>query len=268
MQKINDFKPSLGTAILLVGGAGVGKTTLGMRLFKGTYVFVSDLNFSSGLDYLKKIGGLDNIVGFDTASLDENGKAVPVSMQYQRMLDCLTQAMHNDKVNAILLDSALFMEDIIKAKICNATTQAQIKLTGYDQWGSLVLIWKSIILQLRQSGKIPIMTAHEQKEQDESDSIYKYQIAVDGSIRGKFPALFSDVWRCEIEEKLGQHTWMVRSLGNVRQEHLKRSSRFSSLPPVAKQDELVKLIWSQVSSSPSTPATIPTSSPLQTTSRT
>lgn len=264
MQNINEFKPSLGTAILLVGGAGVGKTTLGMRLFKGTYVFVSDLNFSSGLDYLKKIGGLDNVVGFDTASPDENGKPVPVNMQYQRMLDKLTAAMGDPKVNAILLDSALFMEDILKAKICNATSQAQIKLTGYDQWGSLVLTWKSIILQLRQSGKIPIMTAHEQKEQDESDSIYKYQISVDGSIRGKLPALFSDVWRCEIAENLGVHTWNVRSLGNVRQEHLKRSSRFSSLPAVAKQDDVVKLLWSQVSSSPSTPATTPTSSPLPT----
>ena len=71
MQKIEEFKPSLGTAILIVGGAGVGKTTLGMRLVKGTYVFVSDLNFSSGLDYLKKIGGLEGVIGYDTGSTDD-----------------------------------------------------------------------------------------------------------------------------------------------------------------------------------------------------
>jgi GTPase SAR1 family protein len=262
MQNINDFKPSLGTAILLVGGAGVGKTTLGLRLFKGTYVFVSDLNFSSGLDYLKKLGGLENVAGFDTASPDENGKIVPVNMQYQRMLDKLTAAMQDSKVNAILLDSASFMEDVLKAKICNASNPASIKLTGYDQWGTLMLAWKSILLQIRQSGKTLIMTAHEQKEQDESDSIYKYQIAVDGGIRGRLPALFSDVWRCEIAETMGNHTWNVRTLGNVRQEHLKRSSRFSSLPPVAKQDDVVKLIWSQHSSSPSIPAMTQTSTPL------
>ena len=259
MQNINEFKPSLGTAILLVGGAGVGKTTLGLRLFKGTYVFVSDLNFSSGLDYLKQIGALENVVGFDTASPDEKGQQVAPNKQYERMLEKLTGAMHDDKVKAILLDSASFIEDVIKAKICNAPNQASIKLTGYDQWGSLVLAWKSILLQIRQSGKILIMTAHEQKEQDESDSIYKGQIAVDGSIRGKLPALFSDVWRCEIAESLGNHTWNVRMLGNVRNEYVKRSSRFSSLPAVAKQDDVVKLIWSQASSSHSIPATTQTS---------
>jgi hypothetical protein len=129
---------------------------------------------------------------------------------------------------------------VIKAKICGAQNPASIKLSGFDQWGSLVLAWKSLIYQLRQSGKVLIMTAHEQKEQDESDQIYKYQVSVDGSIRSKLPALFSDVWRCEISEKLNVHTWNVRMLGNVRQEHLKRSSKFSHLPPVITQDELCK----------------------------
>lgn len=248
MQTIDKFNSNLGTAILIVGGAGVGKTTLGMRLFKGTYVFVSDLNFQSGLDYLKKINALENVVGFDTASPDELGKPVPVSRQYDRMLNKLDEAMKHSGVNAILLDSAIFMEDVIKAKICGAQNPAAIKLSGYDQWGSLMLAWKSLIYQLRQSGKILVMTAHEQKEQDESDSIFKYQIAVDGGIRSKFPALFSDVWRCEIAESMNKHTWNVRMLGNVRQEHLKRSSRFSSLPAVLAQDELVKTIWSQHSS--------------------
>jgi hypothetical protein len=241
MQNIKDYNSKLGTAILLVGGAGVGKTSLGMRLFKGTYVFATDPNLLSGIDYLKKINELDNIIGFDTASPNEHGQPVPVSQQYQRMLDKLTAAIADPKVNAILLDSAMFMEDVIKAKICGAPNAAAIKLTGFDQWGSLVLAWKSLVLQIRQSGKVLIMTAHEQKEQDESDKIYKYQIAVDGSIRSKFPAMFSDVWRCEIAENMNVHTWNVRTLGNVRQEHLKRSSRFSSLQPVVKQDELVKL---------------------------
>lgn len=240
MQNIDQFNSNLGTAILIVGGAGVGKTSLGMRLYKGTYVFVTDLNFQSGLDYLKRINATTNVVGFDTASPDELGKPVSVSRQYDRMLNKLDEAMKSEKVKAILLDSAMFMEDVIKAKICGAQNPASIKLSGYDQWGSLMLAWKSLIYQLRQSGKILIMTAHETKEQDESDSIFKYQIGVDGGIRSKFPALFSDVWRCEIAENLNKHTWNVRMLGNVRQEHLKRSSKFSDLPPILTQDDLCK----------------------------
>lgn len=244
MQTVDQFNPNLGTAILLVGGAGVGKTSLGLRLVKGTYAFVADLNFQSGLDYLKRINQTTNVVGFDTSSPNENGKPVAVAQQYARMLKCLTEATKSDVVKAIFLDSAMFIEDIFKAKICGASTAATVRLKGFDQWGDLQILWRSTILQLRESGKILILSAHENKEQDESDQIYKYQIALDGAIRGKLPALCSDVWRCEIAESMGNHTWNVRMLGNARQEHLKRSSRFASLKPVVTQDELVKFIQS------------------------
>jgi AAA domain len=242
MQPITEFNSNLATAILLCGGAGVGKTTLGMRLFPKTYVFVADLNFKSGLDYLYKIKEHPNVIGFDTAAVHPDGKIVPVGQRYSRMIELLDKASTDENVNCIFLDSASFIEDVIKAKICGATNESNIKLSGYDQWGSLVLAWKGVILQLRQSGKVLLMAAHEQKEKDESDGIYKYQIAVDGSIRDKFPMLFSDVWRCEIEENLGKHRWMVRTLGNIRQEHLKRSTTYSNLPAVVLQDDLVKAV--------------------------
>ena len=52
MQSITEFNSNLSRAILLTGGAGAGKTVLGLRLFPKTYAFVADLNFQSGLDYL------------------------------------------------------------------------------------------------------------------------------------------------------------------------------------------------------------------------
>lgn len=241
MQPITSFNSNLGTAILLTGGAGAGKTSLAMRLFPKTYVFVADLNFESGLRYCKKINALSNIVGFDTASPDEEGKIVVPNLRYERMLKKVNEAIKSPDVDCIVLDSATFLEDVIKAKICNATTEAAIKLSGYDQWGMLVMTWKQLVMQMRQSGKKFIMTAHEQKEQDESDQIYKYQIAVDGSIRGKFPALFSDVWRCEVAEANGKHMWNVRTLGNIRQEFLKNTYGFDG---VISADELVKKIQS------------------------
>lgn len=242
MQTLDKFNDNLSTAILITGGAGAGKTSLALRLFPKTYVFVADLNFKSGVDYLKKIGQTTNIVGFDTASPDENGKPVQANLRYDRMFRLLNEATKDPLVDVVVLDSAMFIEDLIKAKICQATEDSKIKLNGYDQWGTLMLTWKGLIIQLRQSGKKIIMVAHEGKERDESDSIYKYQIAVDGSIRDKFPALFSDVWRCEVVENGGKHTWMVRTLSNVRQEHLKRSSAFADLPATLLADELVKAV--------------------------
>lgn len=246
MQKIETFNSNLSRAILLTGGAGSGKTVLGLRLFPATYAFVADLNFQSGLDYLKKTNELSNVVGFDTATPDELGKPVIAKDRYDRMFRLLNAAVLDPAVGTIFIDSATFVEDVIKAKICSAMSDATIKLEGFAQWGTLVLTWKGLIMQLRQSGKRLIMSAHEIKERDESDQIYKYNIAVDGSIRGKLPALFSDVWRCEVMEQgvgpSSKHVWQVRTLSNSRQEHLKNTMSF---PAVLLQDDLVKTVRGQ-----------------------
>lgn len=239
MQPLSSFNSNLSTAIALTGGAGAGKTSLGLRLFPKTYVFVADLNFKSGLDYLEKTAEAGNVVGFDTASIDENGKVVPPNMRYARALTKIGDAMKSDEVDHIFVDSATFLEDIFKAKICNATTESTIRLEGFKQWGDLILLWKSFIMDLRQSGKKSSMSFHENKEKDESDQIFKYQLAIDGSIRGKIPAYFSDVWRCEVAENMGRHTWQVRTLSNARQEHLKNTFGF---PGVITADELVKKV--------------------------
>lgn len=239
MQPLSQFNSNLGTAILILGPAGSGKTSLGMRLFPKTYVFVADLNFESGKRYLQKINELPNVVGFDTASPDETGKPVQMNLRYDRMLKCFGEAHKNPDVDCVFVDSATFVEDIIKARICGATSEGATKLTGYDQWGQLILTWKSIIMQCRQSGKKTIFSAHQTKEKDESDQIFKYQIAVDGQIRAKFPALFSDVWRCEVVENDQKYRWMLRPLGNARQEDLKNTYGMTGVIP---QDDVVKLV--------------------------
>lgn len=238
MQDIKTFNSNLGTAILLAGSAGSGKTSLGMRLFPKTYVHVSDFNFESGKRYLEKIGQLQNVVGFDYGAMDE-GKVIPPNVRYDKMFARINAASKDPNVDAIFIDSATFIEDYIKAKICGAASETAIKLSGYDQWGTLLITWKGLITELRLSGKKLIMAIHETKEKDDSDQIFKTQLAVDGQIRGKFPALFSDVWHCEVAEATGKHTWNVRTLGNIRLDFLKNTY---GLPGVLLADEVVKLV--------------------------
>lgn len=243
MQKIESYNSNLGVAILLVGGAGTGKTVLGMRLFPKTYVFVADPNFDSGKRFLEKQNELGNIVGFNYGNFDESGKVIPVAQRYDWMFKCLNAATTDPSVECIFLDSATFVEDYIKAKICNAQTEVAIRLSGFEQWGTLMLTWKGLVLQLRQSGKKTIMAAHEKKEKDESDQIFKYKISVDGQIADKFPALFSDVWRTEIgEPSPGKPQWQIRPLSNVRQEHLKNTYGMTQTLPV---DEVMKIVRAQ-----------------------
>lgn len=237
MQPIEKFNANLGTAILLQGPAGGGKTCLGLSLFPKTYALIADLNFESGLRHLRD-KKLPLPVGFDTVSMDENGKVVPVSQRYDRFWKCITAAAADPSVDCIFVDSATQVEDYVKAKICGAATEAAIKLSNFDQWGAYLITWKGIINQLRQTGKKIIFTAHEKKERDESDGIFKFQISLDGQIRDKFPALFSDVWRCELTEANNKYTYNVRTLGNVRHE-LKNTF---SLPAIVSADELIKLV--------------------------
>src|SRR5947207_3059656 len=105
MQPIDKFNDNLGIGILIVGGAGSGKTVLSMRLFPRTYVFVTDPNFKSGIDYLRKQKLTGNIVGFDMAAIDENGKPVPPNQRYDRMMKCLTLAIESKDVDCIVIDS-------------------------------------------------------------------------------------------------------------------------------------------------------------------
>jgi hypothetical protein len=239
MQKLESYNSNLGTAVLLVGGAGSGKTALGCRLFPKTYVLVADPNFASGKRFLERIDETANVVGFDNALVDESGKAVPTIQRYDRMFKLVNEATANPAVDAIFVDGASNIEDIIKAKICSATSDDKIKLQNFDQWGAYMLTWKGLILGLRQSGKKLIVSAHEKKERDESDGIWKYTIALDGQIRDKFPGMMSDVWRCEIVEANNKHSWTVRTLGNVRQEHLKNNFGFEG---VMLADDLVKKV--------------------------
>lgn len=236
MQNLNTFNSNLGTAILLLGPPGSGKTVLGCRLFPKTYVIVADLNFASGLRYLQKTGETSNVVGFDTVGVDETGKKVVPNQRYDRMFNLLNTAVANPAIDCIFVDSITLVEDYIKAKICGATTENAIKLEGFPAWGNYLITWKGLIYQLRESGKKIIFSAHEEYEMDKLSGIPKYKIMVDGKIQGKFGGLFSDVWRCEVEENLGKHVWRVRTLGDARHE-LKNNF---DLPAVMLQDDLVK----------------------------
>lgn len=243
MQPLSAFNSNLGTAILLLGPPGGGKTVIGCRLFPKTYVLVADLNFASGVRYLQKIGETSNVVGFDTVTTDDKGAKVPVQDWYPRMFKLLDEATKNPDIDAIFMDSATYISDYIVAKIALCTDERTIRMPAgkesFDKWANYLVTWRGLIMQLRSSGKKIILSCHEQKDKDESDGIYKYQIALSGQIAAKLPNMFSDVWRCEVEETNGKYRWLVRTLGNIRHE-LKNNFGWSE--GTLDADEIVKRV--------------------------
>lgn len=237
MKPISEFSPAFGTAILLIGPMGSGKTTLAARLFPKTYVCVTDQNLQSALTYLRKIKEDGNIIGFDTPAIGPDGKPLLANAIYDAMWKALTDASIDPTVETMVNDSLTFIEQIIKAKICGALKEENIKIEGYGQWTNVVMCWRALISGLRKSGKRQIFICHDQMEKDEQ-GICRFGPALDGRIANLLGCLVSDVWRCEVEEKLGKHTWMVRTLGNT--SHALKNT--FGLPAYLPQDELVKLV--------------------------
>lgn len=245
MQPISSFNSNLGTAIGLVGQAGSGKTVLGMRLFPRTAVVVFDLNFQSGKRYLEKLGQLSNVVGFDTVTVDaQTGQVYSPNLWYDRFFKIIEAMTKDPSVDAIFVDGASGITESIIAKIVGATNPAAIQIVGgkesFQKWGTVGVTWRGLISQLRTTGKKLLLAIHESKNQDESDSIWKYEFLIPGQTKDLLPNILSDVWRTEVVEKSpGQHEWRVRTLPDIRHENLKNTY---GLPAVLPADELVKKI--------------------------
>lgn len=244
MQPISSFNSNLGTAIGLVGQAGSGKTVLGMRLFPKTAVVVFDFNFQSGKRYCEKIGCLSNIVGFETVTVDsKTGTPFSPNLWYDRFFKIVDDMTKDPSVDHIFIDGASGITDAIIAKIVGATNLAAIQIVGgkdsWPKWGTVGVTWRGLISQLRTTGKKVSVAIHESKNQDASDSIWKYELLIPGQTKDLLPNIMSDIWRTEVVESAGKHIWQVRTLPDIRHENLKNTY---GLPAVLSADECVKKI--------------------------
>lgn len=247
MPTIDKFNDNYGTAIAIVGPAGSGKTVLGMRLYPKTWVIVGDLNFKSGLDYTKKINEIKNVVGYDTISVDDEGKRVPPNQRYDRFWKLFNAAAENPAVDAIFVDGATDVTQWIIGKIMNATKDSDVIIPAakdsWGKWGIVGVTWRGLVAQVRTSGKKFLLAVHEQKNQDESDSIWKHELLIPGQTKDMLPNLMSDVWRTEVKEEGQKHLWNVRLLPNIRMDFLKSPSvPKSPTESVLLQDEVVNRV--------------------------
>lgn len=246
MQPISSFNSNLGTAILLLGPAGAGKSVLAARLFPKTYIFVSDMNFESAKRYLDRTKQLDNVVGIDVADVDQTTNLPrPLNQRYAFMIKCLDEAEKDPKVETIVIDSATFIADYIMAKLTLASSIDTIPWNK-DKGSEYLRTWRYIINSIRSSGKRFIMTAHEKVAKGVLDDILHNQINLWGGIRDNIGAYMSDIWRCEVSNSglpNAKSEYKVRVIGNTQN---KLKNNFGWEESLIQSDELVKRVRTSI----------------------
>jgi len=240
MQPITSYQPNLSVAVLIQGPPGSGKTTLACQ-FPRPYVLDCDLNMSGMIRYCKA-NNLQLPVGYDTVDIDEEGKPVGIivagqcedkGQRYARLAAKLSAAAADPNIDTLIIDSVTKVSDYIIAEVMR---QGQVSEMRIQDWGKYLYVWKTLITRVRQTRKISVWIGHERPDKDELDGIMRYFLNLPGQIASIFGGMVSDVWHTEVEEKLGKHSWLVRTLPNTRHSGLKHSI---DLPPLSVVDSKI-----------------------------
>ncbi len=214
---------------MLVGNAGSGKSTLAAR-FPSPCFLSLDKNLRGPAAVMLSEGKTD-ISYEDAFDVDDQGKPVPEAMRYQRFCSILTKVLADPSVKTVVIDNTTILSDYIIAEVLRQNGRKAMEMRD---WGAYLGAWKFIVAQLRQCGKNVIIITHERVEKDDMDGQLKYFLAIPGQSADILPTLVTDVWRCEVEEKLvgttRKHIRNVRVVQSARHAHLKSST--PSLPAV------------------------------------
>lgn len=232
MQPISAYTKDNHLRVVLQGPPGSGKSCLALQ-FPKPYIIDLDVNLGGPIRWAQRTGG-PLPVGYDTVDRDEQGQLVPVPLRYTRLDRLLQEAQANPAIETIVIDSATNLADVLVAE----TLRKQNKPTmSKQEWGFFFTYGKALMGTLTQMRKHIVLTAHEKVNKKEDGSIaYPIKLAWPGQLGQIIGAFFTDVWRCEVQQKQkGLETvyeFVIRTMPDFQYE-LKNSL---GLPPVFKFD--------------------------------
>jgi len=216
--------------LLLQGPPGSGKTTT-INQFPGAYVIDVDVNLGGALRYCKH-HNLPIPVGYDRLDVDEAGIVVPPIARYLRFEKLYNEAMLNDQVRTIIVDSATGFTDVLMSEV--KRQQPSVK-DGRQLYGFYLEAGKQFLGKLTQTRKHIVVTAHERIEQDAMTQITQYRIAWPGQLGDYLGAFFTNVWRCEVEREgiPPKYKFVIRTMQDTQHHGLKNDLE---LPPIFEFD--------------------------------
>lgn len=209
--------------LMLLGGAGSGKSTFASRFPKPFFLSL-DKNLRGPAAVMATEGKTD-IGYFDEFDVDDNGKELDIGLRFNRVALVLSAICADPAWETVVIDNATILSDYIMADILR---QQNRKTPIIQDWGTFGGAWKMFLAKLRSANKKVILIVHERLEKDDLDGSLRYFLAIPGQTGDILPTLVTDVWRCEVEEKLvgttRQHVRQIRVVQSQRHAHLKTSS--------------------------------------------
>lgn len=194
MKSSTDYSIAESVSILLVGNPKTGKTNIAAS-FPAPYFLDIDGNLASAVRELRKS---NKKFYYDNPVKDAKTKADV----YKLGLAALNAAKDHPDIGTVVLDSISMYVDFI----CEWIVAEHIRLGDNDKsgkpittmtlpdFGKLLNILKSIVFDLRKSGKYVVVTSHQTTTKDDLTGIVHKALAMPGSAKDTFGGCFTDVW--------------------------------------------------------------------------
>lgn len=226
---------------LFQGPPGSGKTTLALQ-FPKPYLLSLDGNWRGPARWLRK-NGYPADFKFDVPLNVKVGDKVLMESEEKKHYGLITKAVDlavkEPQVETVIIDNWTNLAAAILAEVRRQNNRTRENFRIQD-WGDFIYICTNFVNWCKQQGKTTIFIAHEKPEKDDVDGIIKYFLQIPSQFSNQIGGMMSDVWRCEVEEKLGEHEFVVRTMPNTRLQ-LKNSL---GLPPkfTMKWSEVAKAL--------------------------